>query len=298
MKQTTLETYRQRLLRTFVYIQAHLDDELDLEKLSEVAGFSPYHFHRIFKAFTGETLMEHIRRLRMERAAVMLRYDGQSITDVAFDAGYESLESFSRAFRTRFGYPPSEYREKTVFPILDNSGSAIHYGPVAMELNWNPKSHGGEDMNVEIREMPPTTVAFVRHVGPYEKCEQAWIKLCDWAGPNNLMGPESRFIGICYDDPTVTESDKIRYDACLNIPPETASEGEVGIQTIPEGTYAIYRHVGPYSGLMEAYARLYRDWLPESGYRPAHRPCYEEYLNTPDITPPEELVTLIHMAVE
>ena len=107
MKDITRKVYQQRILRVLTYIQRHLDEPLELNELAAVAYFSPFHFHRVFRGLVGESLMEHIRRLRLERAVHRLRTTGRSILDIALEAGYETHESFTRAFRSQFGLTPS-----------------------------------------------------------------------------------------------------------------------------------------------------------------------------------------------
>jgi len=106
MKASTAQDYRERVVRTLLYIQQHLDEELDYAALSSVAAFSPFHFHRVFRGICGETVTQHIRRLRLERAARDLRDGDRAVTDIAFEAGFEAHESFTRAFAKRFGMPP------------------------------------------------------------------------------------------------------------------------------------------------------------------------------------------------
>ena len=98
MKQSTEQDYRERIVRTLVYIQQHLDDDLELDKVAGVAAFSSFHFHRIFRGLVGETLKEHTRRLRLERAARNLKLSAEPITQTALEAGFETHESFTRAF--------------------------------------------------------------------------------------------------------------------------------------------------------------------------------------------------------
>ncbi|HRX85905.1 MAG TPA: AraC family transcriptional regulator, partial [Phycisphaerae bacterium] len=87
MNGATERDYQQRMLRVLVFIQQHLDEALRLEDLAGVANFSPFHFHRIFRGMVGETVMEHVRRLRLERAAQRLRQGDQPVTRLAFEAG-------------------------------------------------------------------------------------------------------------------------------------------------------------------------------------------------------------------
>ncbi|MFH1417502.1 MAG: AraC family transcriptional regulator, partial [Planctomycetota bacterium] len=111
MKSQTEHDYRQRILRVLVHIQGRLDEAMSLEDLARIAHFSPYHFHRIFRGMVGESVKEHVRRLRLERAAFHLKATDQPVTRIAFDAGYEAHEAFTRAFRAMFGESPSGFRE-------------------------------------------------------------------------------------------------------------------------------------------------------------------------------------------
>src|SRR5258708_38875628 len=111
MRTASVESYYGRILRTLVHIQEHLEDPLDLDTLARVACFSPYHFHRIFRGLVGETLADHIRRLRLEKAAQRLKSTGRPVTDIAFEAGYAAHEAFTRAFRARLRASPSGFRE-------------------------------------------------------------------------------------------------------------------------------------------------------------------------------------------
>src|SRR5215510_12521255 len=107
---TTVADYQQRILRVLIHIQTHLDEAISLDDLARLACFSPFHFHRIFSGMTGEGVMEHVRRLRLERAAHRLQFTEEPIVRLAFDAGFETHEAFSRAFKNMFGISPSEFR--------------------------------------------------------------------------------------------------------------------------------------------------------------------------------------------
>ena len=110
------------------YIQAHLDDELTPGKLAEVACFSQHHFHRVFRSVVGEAVMDHVRRLRVERAAYRLKTSEELIASVAFDAGYQAQESFTRTFQSYFGLGPREFRTAKVSHRVPAS-SGVHYSP-------------------------------------------------------------------------------------------------------------------------------------------------------------------------
>ena len=110
MRTITYNDYTQRINKVVAYINNHLDESLDLKTLSEVAALSEFHFHRVFKALKGETIGAHITRLRLEATARLLRYTPLPIEEIAFNIGYETPASLSKAFKNQYGITPSEYR--------------------------------------------------------------------------------------------------------------------------------------------------------------------------------------------
>ena len=284
MKASTEQDYRERIVRTLVYIQERLDDPLDLEQVAAVAAFSRFHFHRIFRGLTGETLSSYVRRLRLERAARRLKQDEEPIVQVALEAGFETHESFTRAFGEMFGVSPSCYR-------------TVHKDMTTSDAQYDPPAYG-DVPPVEVKELPPMRLVFLRHVGPYQEVGATWGRLMAWAGMRGLLGPGMKLIGIVQDDPDVTPSDKIRYDAAITVNRPVQPEGDIGLLEIAGGKYAVLPHNGPYEGLGKAYQRLYGGWLPKSGYAPRDAPAFEQYLNSPRDTPPEELLTWIHVPLE
>ncbi|MHC4090962.1 MAG: helix-turn-helix domain-containing protein, partial [Planctomycetota bacterium] len=181
MKRQTEETYKERILRVLVHIQGNLDEAWRLEDLAAVAYFSPYHFHRIFRGMVGESVMGHVRRLRLERAAYRLKHSQQPVTRIAFEAGYETHESFTRAFRARFEQPPSQFRKVHRPVAMPPVRSGVHFVPDAKLDDFEPLQEGGPPMDVRIETREPIRVAFMRHVGPYDQVRATWGKLCAWA---------------------------------------------------------------------------------------------------------------------
>lgn len=289
--------YYERMNTVLLYIQSHLDDELHLDTLAALSFFSPIHFHRIFKGMMGETVTEHIRRIRLERAAQRLACGTSSVTHAAFDAGYETVESFSRAFKKMLGCSPSAYPEKHFSKLYEKLPGSVHYRPDVVDIGLEHTVQEETSMDVKIMEIEQIRIAFVRHTGPYIECGPAWQTLCDWAGPKGLLGADTKFIGISHDDPTVTPPEKLRFDACINVGDEIEAQGEVGIQSIPGGKYLLTTHKGPYEKLENTYAELMGKWLPQSGEELGES-GFEIFLNSVDTTPPEELLTEIYIAVK
>jgi AraC family transcriptional regulator len=294
MRQQTEQTYKERILRVLVHIQNHLDDAVSLEELAAVAYFSPYHFHRIFKGMVGESLMEHVRRLRLERAAHRLKLGDQSVTHIAFEAGYETHEAFTRAFGTMFGESPSHFRAKHRPLQLKKAPSEVHYRPDGRVEDYRDLPEAGPPLEVRIVSFPITRVAFMRHVGPYGEVGQTWSKLFAWAGPRGLLRRGAKILGIVHDDTEVTPPDKVRYDTCIVVGDSFRPEGEMGLQEIG-GEYAVATHRGPYETLGVTYGELCGQWLPRSGRELRSAPPFEVYRNSPQDTVPEELLTDIHL---
>ena len=122
--------------------------------------------------------------------------------------------------------------------------------------------------------------------------------LMPWIGRKGFFGPATLCLGICHDDPDVTPAEKIRMDCCVTVPDHVKAEGEVGVQIVEGGPYAVLRHAGPYGGLPDAYRWLYGTWLSTSGRELRHAPAYEVYVNNPQDTPPEKLITDIYLPLE
>ena len=281
--------YKERILKVLVHIQRHLDEPLSLEELAGVAHFSPFHFHRVFKAVVGESVMQHVRRLRLECAVQQLVFTDQAVTAIALDAGYETHEGFTRAFKAMFGRSPSSLRTEARNVIHADAPSSVHYRPDAELTDFEPARRQEVCSEIRIETVEPMRVAFVRHLGPYEQCGQAWAKLAAWAGPRGLLTPQTVCVGLAYDDPDITPEDKVRYDACLGVADDVEGAGEVGIQRIDGGPCAMLTHRGSYETLPESIEKLY-SWLSRSGREPGPQPLLLFYRNFVERPQPEDML--------
>jgi AraC family transcriptional regulator len=294
----TLRDYKQRILRVLIHIQQNLDSPLNLDDLAVIACFSPYHFHRVFKGMIGESLMGHIRRLRIERAAFHLKTGNTSVTQIAFDAGYETHESFTRAFKSAFGLAPNAFRQRHRANAAIQAASGVHYQAGESIQHFKTHRKGVHTMNIQIKNVAPKRVAFMRHVGPYHEVGAIWEKLATWMGAQGWLCGKLEFIGLCHDDPEVTPPDKIRYDACITVPDNFVPSNDVGVQVIPGGEYAVTTHFGPYEKLTETYMEIFGQWLPRSGRELGNCPSLEIYINDPCVTPPKDLITDIYVPLQ
>jgi DNA gyrase inhibitor GyrI len=153
----------------------------------------------------------------------------------------------------------------------------------------------GEPVPVEVQELPSMKILFLRHVGPYSQVGGTWGRLMSWAGMRGLLGPQMGTIGVVYDDPDITPADKVRYDAAVMVNRRVQPEGEFGVRELPGGKYAVFTHHGPYDTLGINYQRFFGGWLPKSGRELRDAEAFEEYLNSPMNTRPEDLLTRLHV---
>jgi AraC family transcriptional regulator len=275
--------YEARLARVVAYIHDHLDDELDLNRLAEVACLSPYHWHRIYHGFFGETAAATVRRLRLHRAANELVHGGRAIDDIATRAGYGSVQAFSRAFQASYRMPPGQFRSE---------GGVASYADMTTS-----RSRGGEMHQVDFRTQDGFSVAAVEHRGSYMNISRAFESLYAWLAMRGLIDPLARMVGVYFDDPSAVAEDELRSLACAELfePDAVAFDGPVKRFEIAGGEFAVLTHVGPYAQLCFAYEWFYGTWLPGSGRETGEAPVFEVYVNNPRDTAPAELVTEIWM---
>lgn len=271
--------------RVLAHIDEHLDEQLVLATLADVAHLSPYHFHRLFAAWMGETLGDYLRRRRVEVAAMRLAAQPRTrILTTALSVGFGSAEAFTRAFKSRFGCSPTAWRkhQSSLRNADSNRGQtnskhsqAVRAPFAEHEISQSP---GKENfMKVTLIDRQPVTVAYLRHLGAYgEAIAQFWQNTYyPWAVSNNLLD-QARY-GISYDDPSITAAEQCRYDACAEVAPDFILSGGALMTTIPGGRYAVLRYNGTSEHVVDAWTALLREWLPASGLQLDARPCFEHY---------------------
>lgn len=315
--------YIARVNRVLDYIEIHLADSLTLDELASVSCFSPFHFHRIFRAFVGETVGQYISRLRLEKAATLLFSNPEkSITAIALNCGFSSSTTFARAFRDTFGKSASawrksihsEYSKKSILvskirqqlrkadEVFTISSRYIYTANQQLtwriEMNTKPKMTA----DVVVKKANEMTVAYVRNIGPYKNdpalFQRLITKLCTWAGPRGLLKEGKPIIAIYHDNPDITPEDKQRVSVCLEVPENTEVGGEIGKMKIPAGEYAYARFELENGQFEEAWNMVYNGWLTQSGYQPDDRPCFEVYHNDPKDHPEHKFIMDVVVAVK
>ena len=273
--------YIQRVRKVMLYIESHLDEQLELQKLAKIAAFSPFHFYRIFRSLVGESLSEYLRRLRLDRAALQLRAGQKNIITIALEAGYETHSSFSKAFKKHLGKTPSSYR---------------HEGK-EQNLLINLKTlNQGIKMDAEIIETENINVLFIRRTGNYcASAPDATKTLWSQLGNQGIDIQAQQYYGIAHDDPDITKEEQVRYDACVAKAVGMKISGELSEQNIPGGKHVRFVHKGTLTKLSETYDYIYGHWLPNSGKQLADRPCVLEYIHKPDCLDEDKWVTNVYL---
>lgn len=298
MRTNTEVSWRKLVYESIQGIFAGLDGEVSARVLADDACFSTFHFHRMFCAMTGETAAEMARRLRLERAAYVLTGTALPVTEIAFDAGFETLEAFSRAFKATFGSSPTLYRR-----LKDHDGRAlapntVHWSPLGAPYAFVPIEYKGETMELSTKNIDEIHLACVRHIGPYNQVGEAFGRLYGLNGQHSFAKPGGKCVAIFLDNPDTVPADQLRSDAGAEIAPGSKLPEGVTEVVIPAGKYAVAVHKGSYSGLGEAWGAFCGKLIPEAGLKFREGICFEAYLSDCSQVPESELLTELYEPVE
>jgi AraC family transcriptional regulator len=283
------EEYRQPINQVIKAIIRAPGEDWTTERLAGLAGISAFHFHRHFRALTGETMFAFLQRRRLLRAIELIGEDRFSLTDIALECGFDSGSSLSRAFRKHLGCTPSQYRQQHP-PLL--------LPPARV------RTQDKLPLPVEIRETKPRHAIIVERRGliehSFERAASAAFGVLTRELKRVNGWPFVReCIAMCPDEASLVPDAEARYQAGFiyegTLPPLC---DEVRRVMIPAGRWVVSLHQGSYETLWQLWNRLYRNWLPASGYQLRAASPFEVYLNRPKQTPPDELRTEIWIPIE
>lgn len=273
--------YAPRMRRVIEHVYDHLDSTLDLDTLADIACLSPHHWHRVYHAMHGETLAQTVKRLRLHRAAGVLAQTDRPIAEVARQAGYPSLPSFNRTFKSVYGVPPARYRA---------AGQHSAFASAAAE-----STSAGPGFGVEIKGLPALQLLAIDHRGSYMAIGRAFDLLYARIATHGLGRPGMRMLALYFDDPGVVPEASLRAMAAVAGCATPSPGSGLPEFTLPAGLHAVLNYVGPYASMRSAYDWLYGNWLPRSEHEPAPGPLVEEYFNNPRDTAPAHLRTEIRL---
>ena len=278
----TRQRYVDRIERVQAHIHDHLDDPLDLDTLAEIACLSRFHWTRIYQAMTGESPVDTVRRLRLDRAARDLVRGERDIHRLALKAGYGSQAAFTRAFSSAFGQSPAAFRESGPHSALR---SAI-------------QENNTMAFPIKIRDLPVRTAVGLEHAGPYHLIGKTFGELMMKLQASGDVRFLAGMFGRYTDDPKLVEPDDLRSHACAFLSKTIKAAPPMEVFDVGGGPHAVLLYKGPYTSMQPAYDWLFGTWLPSSGRIARDAPLLEINLNTPDTAPPADLLTEICLPLE
>ncbi len=299
----TKKDYISRINIVLQHIDQNLDTDLSLEKIAIIANFSPFHFHRVFSEIVGETTSNYINRKRIERIASLLLNGSEiAITILAETYGFKSVSSFSRAFKKFYGISPKVFKENSkeefskIGKVISKNGQEyITFEKYICNIT-NIKNWTVMNTEIKVQEMPKLDLAYVKHVGAFNKIGDAYNKLFKWAIPNGLLGA-SKTITLYHDNPKVTPIAKVRQSACITISADIKVTGEINKTTIKKDKFAVGRFEINDVDFSKAWDSMFV-WIAENGYFSKDGDYYEIYHNNYMEHPQKKFILDICIPVE
>lgn len=280
--------YSDKINRALNYAHANGDKQLQLANLADMACLSKFHFTRVFQDTIGESPVSFLRRIRLEKAASLIKHDNHlPILEVASRCGFSTPQLFSRVFGNKFGFAPGQFRDNHL-NHLEDCRRAGYANPIQNNFNQICAETNSTitESQIDIVRLPPTRVAYVRSIGRYGGCgdiSNAMDAVQSWAEQQELWSATSEIIGISWDYSSITPVGLCRYDACVPVPITFPRSSSVSFQSIPGGMYATakipYRDPSDLTKIWWWFSLMVKTSARFAGYNPSLSvgPWYEIY---------------------
>ncbi|WP_274366165.1 helix-turn-helix domain-containing protein [Paenibacillus thermotolerans] len=285
------DSHRMIVFTVMDYIEEHLSEKLTLHKLSELVSYSPFHFHRLFKAVTDESLNDYVKRTRLEHAMKKIALNpNRSLSEISDECGFSSIADFSRSFKNYFGINASQFKESTTdknrkICEMDRKITERYFNTTYYNRTYPDSTTRVEtirSLKVSVKQLPAHRVIYDRCLGsidPYsdqERIMQAFDKVSAWTRTRQNQVFQSFQIGIPYQLPF--ESRNLigwRYDACRTIPSNIGNDLGINSRWLAGGTYAVIQLENDPKVRTFILDIFLHDWLPSTGYVVDGRPFLE-----------------------
>lgn len=262
MRNSTENIYQQKVNQVIDYISANLHLPLQLDVIADKINVSQRQLLRIMRSALNESLYTYVARQRIERAVLYMQTEEMSLTTLSSMVGYDNPQSFSKAFKKQFGISPKAYINE-----------------LQSRLEGYVQSSGNRSsLRAEICYFEGLELVYIRIFGKYgetEPYEIAWNKLMLFLKDNQALTLETRFIGLSFDDPNVTNYNQCRFYACASVKKKIVPTGEFRTIRLQQGKYAVYTLKGSCSGLQE----LYNNISVNFEHTIRHGMAFEEYIS-------------------
>lgn len=286
----TRREYLKRINFVLDFIEKNLDTDLSLEFLAEKANYSPYHFHRVFLTVVDERLNTFINRKRIERiASILLVEQNIPLNDLAYTYGFNSHNSFSRAFKKYLGTSPTKFKsegKKLLRKIGIEPFSTERY---ICSID-NTKQWIKMNAQITVKEVSELKLACISHIGKFEKAGTMFQKLMEWGHQKEVLATSNfKAITIYHDNPNVTQTSKLRFSTCITINKNINADGEIRQLTIQKGIYAVGHFEIKAAEISKAWKSMCI-WVIESGYEFRDGDYFEMYHNDHTTHPEQKFI--------
>lgn len=298
------EDYIKRINKILVHIEDNLQADLSLEAISQIAFYSPFHLHRLFKAITNETLNAYITRKRIEKAVLQLIHKTElSISEIAHDTGFKSNSTFTRTFSKAYGQSPSDFRKTNSHKYskiskTDSKNGKTNFITEEYLCNIiNLKNWIVMNAKIEIKELPKMNLAYITQIG-VNGLENAFERIVKWARPKGLLeGDGSPIVRVFHDSFKVTDEDKVRMSIGVVLTHSIQAEGEIGLTSLESGKHIVGRFEIEPKEFERSWDSLFI-WMNEKGYKKDDRNPFEVYHNNPNEHPEKKCIVDLCIPIE
>ncbi|WP_196891597.1 AraC family transcriptional regulator [Aureivirga marina] len=302
LKEASFQNYVKKINRVFKYIDTHLEENLTLEKLAEIAHFSPFHFHRIFKFITNETLNQFITRKRIEKAASLLIHQKEkSIANIFLEVGFENNTTFTRTFKKFYNSNPTQFRKEnqhTFHKIKQQNSKNGKVYPSTEEyicIIKNLKKWFDMNAKIEIKNVDKMHLAYRTIIGE-ENIQKAYQQLIHWAKENNLYSEKSKMLTMYHDSFKITKPEKVRMSACMILQQEISEQNSVDFTTLEIQKCIIGSFEIQPQDFEKAWTSLFI-WMQENNYKKATKNPFEIYHNNFEEHPEKKCIVDFYIPI-
>lgn len=247
--------YLEAFERAIIYMENHLDEAVSVHEVAKASGYSYYHFTRIFQSILGESIGNYLQKRRLSSAAQKLLYSDRKIIDIAMESGFDSSESFSRAFKSIYQVSPTVYRSNRLDVFLGNKK--------AIDRDFLRHISSNITVRPQIKEIDEIYVAGIRGTAALDNIYSLWQQFGKKQDSISNKHPSGRTFGICeYQE----DADIANYDMELSevIGMEVVTydnlPSDIIIKTIPAGKFAVFTHKGPLADILKTYQYIWGTW--------------------------------------
>jgi AraC family transcriptional regulator len=275
-------SYKRQIELALEYTEHNIDSDLSLQTLSKIAGFSPYHFHRIFHAVTGKSLHRYILERRLNYCAGFLLYEDCDITRIALDYGFPSSSSFARSFKKQFGCTPTQFKKtkERKYPVK--------FAEMALqEILFDPEleKHFCESVLPDLKTIC-VGVTGISETWESPEINRAYEQIFTWLKENKKLTPDTKICGVTIDTPEVQDLSSCRYYACATVESYIYDEHLAYRIFQTSGTYIcckINRGIKDFAAYFFRHMDyLYGFYMLSHNFSPDNRPFVEFYERMPD----------------